>query len=265
MSGQTYYKDGYDSTISNSHSWRTAENSSAYLLPHLKPTDKILDVGCGPGTITYGLAKYIPQGEIIGIEPTSELIEEAINNKVDSDTGPRGKVKFEEASAFELPYEDESFDVVHAHQVIIHLSEPLKALKEMKRVLKKGGYLALRDSELRSALVYPKQYEDPIKYYFDKIRSEYTSIDAASTSKQFTIDAGFKPEDIVNTTSTWCISSRYDRSWFSEIYIKRSTKLNFKPEDKYDQAQLETAWKQWADDDYSWFVLLHGEVIAKKN
>ncbi|CCH42877.1 putative methyltransferase [Wickerhamomyces ciferrii] len=264
MSNQTYYKDGYDSTISNSHAWRTAENSCGYMLSYLKPTDRILDVGCGPGTITYDLAKYIPHGEIIGIEPTRELIEEAINNKSLDHEVQRGNVKFQEASAFQLPFQDETFDIVHAHQVIIHLSEPLKALKEMRRVLKKGGHLCFRDSEIRSALIYPEEYEDPISYYFEKIKSEFTSTIAASRAKHLTIKAGFIPENIINTTSTWCISNKNDRLWFSELYLKRLTKIKFQPDDKYDQVQLETAWKQWANDDYSWFVMLHGEIVAKK-
>ncbi len=261
MTDQTYYKDGYESTISQSHAWRTAENSCGYMLKYIKPTDKILDVGCGPGTITYDLSTYVPEGEIIGVEPTKELIDEALNNEK-SDAVKN--VNFQVASVFELPFPDNSFDIVHAHQVIIHLQHPVEALKEMRRVLRPDGYLCFKDAELRSTIYYPRKYEDPLGYYMTKIRTEFTSCFGGSRSKELALEAGFDPENIVFTSSNWTISSEDDRRWFSQMYINRLESLEFGKSDKYTREQLELAWKEWASDDNAVCILLHGEIVAKK-
>lgn len=83
-SDQEYYKHGYDNYVAKTHEWRTAKNCSAYMLSVIKPTDKILDVGCGPGTITCDLGTYVPQGSVIGVEPTKEIIEEASSKSAEN-------------------------------------------------------------------------------------------------------------------------------------------------------------------------------------
>lgn len=262
MSDQTYYKNGYDSSVSNSHSWRTAENSCSYFLNYVKPTDKVLDVGCGPGSITYDLAKYLSQGEIIGIEPTQELIDEALSSA--DNTNPTSNVKFQKASIYSLPFPDETFDIVHAHQVVVHLEEPLKGFKEMKRVLKKGGYLCCKDSEANSLIVYPKSFKAPLGFYFTKLATEFTTSIGASRIKELALSTKFEPDSIINTTSTWCISSRTDRAWFSEMMLKRLENVKFEPNDKFTQDQIKQAWIQWRNDDRSIYTILHGEIVAQK-
>ena len=51
------YLHGHHDSVLRSHRWRTAENSAGYLIPHLAAGAEILDIGCGPGTITAGLAE----------------------------------------------------------------------------------------------------------------------------------------------------------------------------------------------------------------
>src|SRR5512140_847483 len=71
------YTHGHHESVLRSHRWRTAENSAAYLLPQLKPHMRILDVGCGPGTITAGLAGYVPRGHVTGIDAAPDIVEQA--------------------------------------------------------------------------------------------------------------------------------------------------------------------------------------------
>ena len=62
------YLHGHHDSVLRSHRWRTAENSAGYLLPRLAPGARVLDVGCGPGTITADLAARVPSGEVVGID-----------------------------------------------------------------------------------------------------------------------------------------------------------------------------------------------------
>lgn len=119
------------------YSVRTAANTSAYFVPRIKPNMKILDIGCGPGSITLDLAALIPQGTIIGIDCSETAINSAQElvhkRKVENAT-------FEVANVLNLPYEDDTFDIVCAHQVLIHLPNEsskigaVEGLKEMRRV-----------------------------------------------------------------------------------------------------------------------------------
>ena len=113
-------------------------------LPHLKPGMHVLDIGCGPGTITLDLAALVAPGKVVGIEnveaPLLAARAEAVARSDVSTT-------FQLGDALKLPFENESFDVVHAHQVLQHLPDPVTALREMVRVCKSGGWIAARDAD----------------------------------------------------------------------------------------------------------------------
>src|SRR5580658_3161202 len=77
MSETAVYTHGHHESVLRSHTWRTAENSAAYLLPFLQPGLSVLDVGCGPGTITADLALLVAPGEVVGIDASSEVVAQA--------------------------------------------------------------------------------------------------------------------------------------------------------------------------------------------
>ena len=62
------YTHGHHDSVLRSHRWRTVRNSAGYLIPHLRPGQRVLDVGCGPGTITIGLARLVAPGDVVGID-----------------------------------------------------------------------------------------------------------------------------------------------------------------------------------------------------
>jgi len=74
------YTHGHHESVLRSHTWRTAENSSAYLLPHLRPGMSVLDVGCGPGTITADLARQVDPGEVVGLDASAEVVAQAADH-----------------------------------------------------------------------------------------------------------------------------------------------------------------------------------------
>ena len=68
------YLHGHHDSVLRSHRWRTAENSAGYLLPRLRPDARVLDVGCGPGTITADPAGLVPDGEVTGIDAAEGVL-----------------------------------------------------------------------------------------------------------------------------------------------------------------------------------------------
>ena len=134
------YTHGHHESVLRSHTWRTAENSAGYLLAHLRPGLDLLDVGCGPGTITLDLAARVAPGRVRGVDVSADVIEQA---RASAD----GRAEFAVDDAYHLDLPDASFDVVHAHQVLQHLTDPVAAAAEWRRVLRPGGLLAVRDSD----------------------------------------------------------------------------------------------------------------------
>ena len=117
------YLHGHAPSVLASHTVRTAENSCSYLLPHLREGMRVLDIGCGPATITLDLAERVgASGQVTGIEPLAETLELGR-----AEAARRGdtRTRFEVGDVFALPYDDGSFDVVHAHQVLQHLTDPV--------------------------------------------------------------------------------------------------------------------------------------------
>jgi SAM-dependent methyltransferase len=146
------YLHGHHDSVLRSHRWRTAENSAGYLLPRLAPTARVLDIGCGPGTITADLAARVPDGDVVGIDAAGDVLAMA---RAEADRRGQANVRFEVGDAYELGFEDETFDVVHAHQVMQHLSDPVAALTEMRRVCRPGGLIAARDGDYGGMFWFP--------------------------------------------------------------------------------------------------------------
>src|SRR5690349_1520936 len=141
--GSDVYTHGHHESVLRSHTWRTAENSAAYLLSSLRPGLDLLDVGCGPGTITVDLARRVAPGRTLGIDRASEVLEQARAHAL-----ARGvEIELRTGDVYALDLPDASFDVIHLHQVLQHLTDPVRALRELRRVLRPGGVLAARDSD----------------------------------------------------------------------------------------------------------------------
>ena len=136
------YTHGHHESVLRAHKWRTVDNSAAYLAPHLTSGMSVLDIGCGPGTITADIGVRVAPGHVLGIDSSAAVIDEARR-----DAGGRPNVEFSVGDVYALETHDHAFDVVHAHQVLQHLADPIRALREMKRVCKRGGLAAARDSD----------------------------------------------------------------------------------------------------------------------
>ena len=119
---------------------RKAAEEAAFFLPHLLPGMRVLDVGCGPGSITLGLAEAVAPGEAVGVDIQQSQVQRARGLAIDRGVA---NVRFEVADGYRLPFPDHSFDATFAHTVLMHLREPVRALVEMRRVLGPGGIVGV--------------------------------------------------------------------------------------------------------------------------
>lgn len=126
--------------------------NAAFLLPELAEDMSVLDIGCGPGSITIGLAEQVPSGKAIGldIEPSQIKLANARAEEIGLTN-----CDFDVGSALDLPYPDASFDVVFGHTILMQFSNPEPVLKEVKRVLKPGGLAAFRELDFAASLFGP--------------------------------------------------------------------------------------------------------------
>ena len=132
---------------------RTAQDRAAFVLPFLSDGMRLLDVGCGPGSITLGLARAVERGgSVVGVDMQRSQVRAATLAGADAGVA---NVVFQVGNAYELPFESSSFDVVFAHALFEHLAAPARALAEMARVLRPQGLLAASSSDWSGARIEP--------------------------------------------------------------------------------------------------------------
>lgn len=156
MDQRETYTVGYTDLAVRYMQRRYAARDAAFLLPYLKPGMALLDCGCGPGTITVGLAETVAPGSVVGIDLNDGQVEIAAKTAVG-----RGikNLRFEAASVYQLPFPDHSFDVVFAHAVFEHLAEPQAALHEVRRVLRPAGVVGLSSPDWSGNIIAPRDPE----------------------------------------------------------------------------------------------------------
>jgi ubiquinone/menaquinone biosynthesis C-methylase UbiE len=146
------YTAGYNAPVAADLARRTAAGHAAFFLPHLHRHMALLDVGCGPGSITLDLAGVVDAGTVVGVDVSPWLV-----GRARIAAGERGVVtaRFAAASVLELPFGDGSFDAVFAHALLEHLADPPAALRELHRVLRPGGVIGVRDADHGGVLLTP--------------------------------------------------------------------------------------------------------------
>jgi len=261
------YIHGHSDSVLRSHRWRTAENSAAYLLPRLSPGMRLLDVGCGPGTLTVDLARRVgPAGEVVGVDISEAVVAEAAAHAAERGAD---NVSFRAGDFRELDLGARSFDVVHAHQVLQHLRDPVGALAAMGRLARPGGLVAARDSDYRSFCWTPA---DP---RLDRWRAIYTSVsdrngvaaDAGRWLLRWAVDAGLA--DAAYSTSTWTFATPADRAWWGDLWAERVVASNLADQaveygvaTRTELDEVAGGFRAWAAAPEATFVLLHGEILA---
>ena len=259
------YTHGHHESVLRSHNVRDIANSAAYLRPHLTTQTRLLDVGAGPGSITVDFAT------VVGHVTATEIDESALSLSRDL-AAERGlaNVDFSVEDVHALSFADDSFDVVHAHQVLQHVVDPVQALREMRRVTVAGGIVAARDADYAGFLWFPvlPELDRWLALYQRAARANGGEPDAGRRLLSWARAAGFP--HVEATASTWCYASPEDRTWWGGMWADRilESALARQLVDQdmataADLQQISDAWKRWADAGDGWFLVPHGEIIAR--
>ena len=258
------YTHGHHASVVNAHATRTVANSAAYLAEHLEPGQSLLDVGCGPGSITAEFAELVAPGRVLGVDLSADVIDQAAKAHGDS------TVEFAAMDLYSLDLEDNSFDVVHAHQVLQHVSDPVAALREMRRVARPGGLVAVRDAD------YAAMHWSPDSPLLTKWQKIYRAVayandaepDAGRHLTRWAHEAGF--EQVTPSVSTWLFASDERRGWWGTTWSQRIVSSSLAEQavsgghaSSQELQAISDAWLRWTTEPHGWFVVVHGELLCR--
>ena len=263
------YTMGYSEEFLQLLHRRNVDNCAAYLLPYLETGMRVLDIGCGPGTITVGLARAVHPGEIQGIDIEESQIDLA---RAAATAGSHANATFNVGNVLELPFEDNHFDVVHAHAVIMHIPDTQSVLAEVKRVLKPGGILASRDLIGESCFIEPGS--DGLQEAWDTFTNLMLGNgghpEIGKELKGLLINAGFT--DLTCSASFESYGTPEDLAFyyafivdwfFSPSVIATVTGLGIASQEKFDFWR--SCLDEWRDSPGAFGALAFGECIARKD
>lgn len=157
------------STAKTPYLERTLDETLPELKAYLTTGAKVLDIGCGPGTITCGVAEVVKPGEVVGIDIDPESIEKA--EELAAKGGLRN-ISFRLMDTHTLDFPEQTFDIVFSHTALHEFIDPVGALKEQKRVTKTNGWViaaGVRDWGLVPRYpptpTWDRLYESWVQYY----------------------------------------------------------------------------------------------------
>lgn len=260
------YTMGYSREFRELLGRRSAQSHARHLLPHLEAGQRILDLGCGPGTISVGLAKAVDPGQLHGIDMEASQIELA---RAAAAGGGHGNATFHVGDVKALPFEVDSFDVVHCHTLLTHVPETLAALAEARRVLKPGGLMASRE------LITDSSFLEPGSDGLAAAWETFTNLLAANRGhpgmgrelKGCFIEAGFTDVrasasfDVFGTTDDVLFYHAFAGGWFfAPDTVAAALKHGLATQEQLDQWRREL--DDWKDAPGAFACLAFGECLA---
>jgi ubiquinone/menaquinone biosynthesis C-methylase UbiE len=264
--GETYQLGHHPSVVAR-HAKRTAETAAAFFLPFLKPGMRLLDVGCGPGSITSGFAQRVAPGETIGIDPSADVI--ATARSLAGVTAARN-LSFEVGDVYQPRFAAETFDAVFSHQMLQHLRRPVDALRQLRALLVPGGVLGVRVVDWGSAIFYPES-EGMRRYLaiqFDLARRNGEP-NAGRHLRRWFREAGFGEMRV--TASTESDADAHATRDRGEMFADRVLQSSLADKalecgiaTRSDLESAAAAWRTWGRDPDAFFCFSHVEIVAWK-
>ncbi len=206
------YIHGYSEAVVHEMQSRTAEAFAGFLIPYLNAGSSLLDCGCGPGTLTLGFRRYLDQGRIVGVDLSADQIKSATVAAVSDQNS-----SFEVADVYDLPFEDSTFDVVFSHTLLEHVSNPIDALIEMKRVLKFGGLVATKNGDRggQVPIVNSPNLDQAFQLHTEIAAERGADMYVGRRQHAYVLSAGF--ERVKSTTSTHFYDAEGVRDRFGSL------------------------------------------------
>jgi SAM-dependent methyltransferase len=248
------------------------DNSAAYLIDYLRPGANVLDVGCGAGTITVDLARRVAPGRVLGVDAEAAVLEQA--RELAAEAGV-DNVEFLLGDASDLttvasPGTGGRFDVVHAHQLLLHLPDPVAALRQMLACTRPGGVVAARDTDYAGMIWWPPDSR------LDRWLDLYRAIAADHGGQP---DAGRRllawahaagAHDVRPTASHWLHATPSEREAWGGMWAERILASSIAEQavatgraTRADLEDMSRGWRAWVDDPDGWFLIPHGEIICR--
>ncbi len=266
QSSRTGYTMGYDEDFRQMLDRRSAETHARHLLPHLRPGMRMLDVGCGPGTISVGLARTVAPGELVGIDVEQSQIDLA---QAAATAGGHTNARFRVADITALPFADNSFDVAHCHAVLNHVPDTQAALREVRRVLKPGAIISCREFIGESSFNEPDHADFRAAWtvFIGLMKANGGHPDMGKQLKPQLVAAGFA--DITFTASFEVFNTPEDIAFFHSLVvdwffspkiIAAATGFGLATHDQFEQWRK--TYDDWREAPRAVGAIAFGEAIA---
>jgi SAM-dependent methyltransferase len=227
---------------------RSLSNHGHFVEPLLARGQTLLDVGCGPGNLTLELAARIGgSGKVVGVD--AHRAQFPPNPPVPF----AAPVEFKTMDAYQLEFPAGTFDGVFSHALLEHLRRPLDFLSQAQRVLKVGGFVALRSPDWGGTVLNP---------YDDQIRAAFQARLALQQAAGGNVFAG-------RHLGEWLKQAGFGQVHVSasfEIYLDPQSIAEHLASQMKTRGDLEnaTAWHQWGQNPEALFAQAWFEATARK-
>ena len=246
----------------------TAETHAAHLLPYLRPGLRVLDFGCGPGTISVGLAQAIQPGELHGVDMEESQIDMA---RAVATSNGRANAKFHVGDVTSLEFEDNFFDLAHCHNVLMHVPDTQAVLAEVKRVLKPGGIIGCREMITASSFTHPDfgVIRRAWTMFEDLLEADDAHLRMGTDLKIHFLDARFDNVrvtasfDIYHTLEDIEFISRIADQWFLSPEITEAA-IKYGASTERLVKDIREAYEKWKVHPGAFAAIAYGEAIANK-
>lgn len=263
------YAHGYDSALTlKFHASRTANKQAGWFLPFLQSGMTLLDCGCATGSITVGLARVVAPGQVTGVDISEIEIERAQARAAEAGLT---NICFAVGNIYQLDFPNNSFDALFSHNVLEHVAEPSRALREMYRVLKPGGVVGIRDIDAGGHLLAPadKRTERSSAIF----EADWEGVGGHPRLGRrlggLLIEAGFV--EVEASASYEIYSDLEGRRFIGQLGVSRWSEADFvkriieRELASYDEiAAIKEAWRAWPELPDAFFAIAHGEVVGRK-